>query len=41
MSVYTSCKIMVLIEKWKKHFRCMAQKGHMHEDDISIVNQSG
>ena len=32
---------MVLIEKWKKHFRHMAQKGHMHEDDIFIVNQSG
>ena len=32
---------MVLIEKWKEHFRCMAQKGHMHEDDIFIVNQSG
>ena len=30
---------MVLIEKWKEHFRCMAQKGHMHEDDIFIVNQ--
>ena len=34
-------KIMVLIEKWKEHFRHMAQKGHMHEDDIFIVNQSG
>ena len=32
---------MVSIEKWKKHFRRMAQKGHMHEDDIFIVNQSG
>ena len=32
---------MVSIEKWKEHFRCMAQKGHMHEDDIFIVNQSG
>ena len=32
---------MVLIEKWKEHFRHMAQKGHMHEDDIFIVNQSG
>ena len=32
---------MVLIEKWKEHFRCMAQKGHTHEDDIFIVNQSG
>ena len=32
---------MVSKEKWKEHFRCMAQKGHMHEDDIFIVNQSG
>ena len=32
---------MVLIEKWKEHFKCMAQKGHMHEDDIFILNQSG
>ena len=32
---------MVSIEKWKEHFRRMAQKGHMHEDDIFIVNQSG
>ena len=32
---------MVSIEKWKEHFRHMAQKGHMHEDDIFIVNQSG
>ena len=32
---------MVSIEKWKEHFRCMAQKGHMHEQDIFIVNQSG
>ena len=32
---------MVSIEKWKEHFRCMAQKGHTHEDDIFIVNQSG
>ena len=32
---------MVLIEKWKEHFRHMTQKGHMHEDDIFIVNQSG
>ena len=32
---------MVLIEKWKEHFRHMAQKGHMHEDDIFIVNRSG
>ena len=32
---------MVLIEKWKEHFRHMAQKGHTHEDDIFIVNQSG
>ena len=32
---------MVSIEKWKEHFRCMAQKGHMHEDDIFIVNESG
>ena len=31
---------MVLIEKWKEHFRHMAQKDHMHEDDIFIVNQS-
>ena len=30
-----------MIEKWKEHFRHMAQKGHMHEDDIFIVNQSG
>ena len=32
---------MVLIEKWKEHFRRMAEKGHTHEDDIFIVNQSG
>ena len=32
---------MVSIEKWKEHFRHMAQKCHMHEDDIYIVNQSG
>ena len=32
---------MFLIEKWKEHFRHMAQKAHMHEDDIFIVNQSG
>ena len=32
---------MVSIEKWKGHFRHMAQKGHTHEDDIFIVNQSG
>ena len=32
---------MVSIEKWKEHFRHMAQKDHMHEDDIFIVNQSG
>ena len=32
---------MVLIEKWKEHFKCMAQKGHTHEDDIFILNQSG
>ena len=32
---------MVSIEKWKEHFMHMAQKGHMHEDDIFIVNQSG
>ena len=32
---------MVSIEKWKEHFRHMAQKGHTHEDDIFIVNQSG
>ena len=32
---------MVLIEKWKEHFRHIAQKGHMHEDDIFIVKQSG
>ena len=31
---------MVLIEEWKEHFRHMAQKGHMHEYDIFIVNQS-
>ena len=32
---------MISIEKWQEHFSCMAQKGHMHEDDIFIVNQSG
>ena len=32
---------MVSIEKWKEHFKRMAQKGHMHEDDIFILNQSG
>ena len=32
---------MVLIEKWKEHFKRMAQKGHTHEEDIFIVNQSG
>ena len=32
---------MVSIEKWKEHFKHMAQKGHMHEEDIFIVNQSG
>ena len=32
---------MVSIEKWKEHFKRMAQKGHTHEDDIFIVNQSG
>ena len=32
---------MVSIEKWKEHFRRMDQKGHTHEDDIFIVNQSG
>ena len=32
---------MVSIEKWKEHFRHMAQKDHMHEDYIVIVNQSG
>ena len=32
---------MVAIEKWKEHVRYMAQKSHMHEDDIFIVNQSG
>ena len=32
---------MVSKEKSKEHFRRMAQKGHMHEDDIFIVNQSG
>ena len=32
---------MVSIEKWKEHFKCMALKGHMHEDDIFILNQSG
>ena len=32
---------MVSIEKWKEHFRHMAQKGQTHEDDIFIVNQSG
>ena len=31
---------MVSIEKWKEHFRHMAQKGHTHEDDIFLVNQS-
>ena len=32
---------MILIEKWKEHFRHMAQKANMNEDDIFIVNQSG
>ena len=32
---------MVSIEKWKEHFKRMAQKGQMHEDDIFILNQSG
>ena len=32
---------MVSIEKWKEHFKRMAQKGHTHEDDIFILNQSG
>ena len=32
---------MVLIEKWKEHFKHLAQKGHTHEDDIFILNQSG
>ena len=32
---------MVSIEKWKEHFKHMAQKGHVYEDDIFIVNQSG
>ena len=32
---------MVSIEKWKEHFKRMAQKDHMHEDDIFILNQSG
>ena len=32
---------MVSIEKWKEHFRRMGSKGHTHEDDIFIVNQSG
>ena len=32
---------MVSIEKRKEHFRHMSQKGHTHEDDIFIVNQSG
>ena len=32
---------MASIEKWKEHFRHMAQKGHTHEDYIFIVNQSG
>ena len=32
---------MVSLEKWKEHFKRMAQKGHMHEEDIFIVNQSG
>ena len=32
---------MVSIAKWKEHFICMAQKGHTHEDDIFILNQSG
>ena len=26
---------MVSIEKWKEHFRCMAQKGHTHEETYS------
>ena len=32
---------MVSIEKWKEHFKRMAQRGHAHEEDIFIVNQSG
>ena len=32
---------MVSIEKWKEHFRYMAPRGHVHKDDIFIVNQSG
>ena len=32
---------MVLIEKWKEHFRHMVQNSPIHEDDIFIVNQSG
>ena len=32
---------MVSIEKWKEHFKCIVQKGHMHGDDIFILNQSG
>ena len=33
---------MVLMEKWKEHFRRVAQKSHTHEDDIFMVkNQSG
>ena len=32
---------MVSIEKWKEHFRHMGQKGHTHEDDIFVLNQSG
>ena len=31
---------MVPIEKWKELFRHMAPKGHTHEDDILIVNQT-
>ena len=32
---------MVSIEKWKEHFKCMAQRGLTHEDNILILNQSG
>ena len=32
---------MVSIEIWKEHFRCMAQKGHTHEDDIDADSYIG